>query len=350
MSNVRQCIVTTTINPPTESTLAWVNRPKYTLIIVGDKKTPHKEYEDLVKKQKHRFNNFVYISPEEQESLSKDLSDAIGWGCIQRRNMGFVYALKAGFEVIGTFDDDNIIYDSWDGSNAVERSILCARRGDAVEASLYENNRKKAFDPFSVFSASYHHRGYPLEYVKDKNDIFLVKKSIPIKALVDAPIPHGDPDIDAITRITQSPWLDRYQGGNFTSTQIVPFNSQCTFLHRKLIPYYFMLTGVGRHDDILGAYLLQKRWKENDLGGIVDPEIPFIVFSNTIARQDRNPHDLTKDLQNEIFGYCNSGKYIEASSWKHVLPEKTLETYNMYTKLMLDIEEEVEEREYKEAV
>ena len=69
-------IVTTTIQPPTEATMKFSEKEDWTLVVVGDTKTPHEEYKKI---------NCVYLTPDEQEALSKELSDAIGWKCIQRR-------------------------------------------------------------------------------------------------------------------------------------------------------------------------------------------------------------------------------------------------------------------------
>ena len=99
---VKKLIVTTTINSPTEATKGYDKIEGWDFLVVGDKKTPHDEYK-----------NYNYLHPEDQEKIDKNLSDMIGWGCIQRRNLGFVYALKNDYDYIATVDDDNIPYDNW---------------------------------------------------------------------------------------------------------------------------------------------------------------------------------------------------------------------------------------------
>ena len=93
-------IVTTTINKPTEAIHKFDNMPDWKLIVVGDKKTP----------SNYNLTNGIYISPEDQENHDKDLSDAIGWNCIQRRNFGLLKAHQLDAEIIATIDDDNIPY------------------------------------------------------------------------------------------------------------------------------------------------------------------------------------------------------------------------------------------------
>ena len=95
-------IITTTINKPTAATKKFANVEGWDFLVVGDRKTPHNEYDE-----------YTYLHPENQEKLDKNLSDMIGWDCIQRRNMGFVYALKHGYKHIATVDDDNIPLDRW---------------------------------------------------------------------------------------------------------------------------------------------------------------------------------------------------------------------------------------------
>jgi hypothetical protein len=316
---MKQAIVTTTINPITPSTRAWTQRKEYDLIIVGDLKTPHEEYKTFEREN----SNVKYLSPEDQEALSKRLSDSIGWKKIQRRNMGFLYAYAEGYDVIGSFDDDNIIYPSWDGSNLVAKSLL----GEQSNAFIYESNRYPVLDPFAIIGLDYHHRGYPLEFCKERKDLTSISLSN-IEVLVHVPIPHGDPDIDALTRIMKEPWMERYKGAPFSSRQIMPFNSQCTFVSRKALPFYFMWTEIGRVDDIWGAYFLQKVMRQ---AGYLEP---FVVFSESIARQDRNPHDLQKDFENEVFGYTNAGKYIASVDPYAIFPSGAVETFNIYNEEM----------------
>ena len=101
---MNNAIVTTTIQKPTEATLKFCKLNDWDLIVVGDLKTPENEYKEI---------NCHYITTEDQEVLNKELSDAIEWNTIQRRNMGFLYAYNEGYEVIASVDDDNIPKENW---------------------------------------------------------------------------------------------------------------------------------------------------------------------------------------------------------------------------------------------
>ncbi|HZZ21643.1 MAG TPA: hypothetical protein VFE60_03265, partial [Roseiarcus sp.] len=95
---MKKVIVTTTINPPTKAIHKFDSTPDWELVVIGDLKTP-KDYS---------LKRGAYYSPESQEKYDKALSDAIGWNCIQRRNLGLLIAHDMGAEVVAIVDDDNI--------------------------------------------------------------------------------------------------------------------------------------------------------------------------------------------------------------------------------------------------
>ena len=110
---MKKIIVTTTINSPTIATKKFANMKNWQLVVVGDKKTPHKEYEKL---------DCIYLHPDHQEKKYPELSLALGWNTIQRRNIGFIEAYKLGADVMATVDDDNIPYENW-GKNLPKKNL-----------------------------------------------------------------------------------------------------------------------------------------------------------------------------------------------------------------------------------
>jgi len=269
----KKFVVTTTINPVQEATARYAAMRDWTLIVVGDKKTPHKEYEDL---------NCIYLHPDYQQSEYRLVSDSIGWGSIQRRNIGFLEAYKLGAEVVATVDDDNIPYVDWG------KDLLV---GKTVECDLWEPEAD-VFDPLSVTkSNSVWHRGYPIELVPERHRVQYKGKTLR-KVLVQADLWDGDPDIDAMARLSQKPCVKFDEiTGPYCSNKISPFNSQNTFLHRDVLPFYAVLPHIGRMDDIWGSYILQYL-------------IPnCVVYNKASVYQDRNVQDLVTNLENEIIGY-----------------------------------------------
>jgi hypothetical protein len=302
-------IVTTTINHPTEATIKFCeivqSKENFEFVIVGDTKTPHDEYRKLEKS----FKRVTYLDPIQQDELYPKLSNIIGWKTIQRRNIGFVYAYHKGCDVLATVDDDNIPYPNW-GENIMV--------GEYVVYDNY-NCEKDVFDPLSVTKDNYiWHRGYPIQYLTDRLKTEYRGKSIK-KCLVQANLWDGDPDIDAMARLSFKPCI-HYKDitAPFGSEKVAPFNSQNTFLAREVIPYYAVLPFVGRMDDIWGGYILQKYFPNS------------VVYDVATVYQDRNLQDLITNLENEVIGYRNTLEFIRSESWESMLPEKTLEFWNCY--------------------
>ena len=71
-------------------------------MVIGDTKTPH-----------ITLKNGEYIPAKAQNSLGFKCVEMIPWNLIQRRNIGYLVALRNGADVIATIDDDNIPYANW---------------------------------------------------------------------------------------------------------------------------------------------------------------------------------------------------------------------------------------------
>jgi len=302
-----KCIVTTTINSPTEATFKFCEKSDWIFIIVGDQNTPHNEYFKL----EEQFRNVKYLTPEYQENKYKELSDAIGWKSIERRNIGFVEAYKLGAKIIATVDDDNIPYNLWGVNVLVNQEI---------EVDLY-TPKLNVFDPLSVTKDNYvWHRGFPIEYLQERH-LVEYKGKIKRKVLVQADLWDGDPDIDAIARLSFKPILKYNINVPYCSNKISPFNSQNTFLAREIIPYYAVLPFIGRLDDVWGSYILQYYFPNS------------VIYNKASVYQERNIQDLVTNLENEIIGYRNTLKLINnLKNFAELLPAKTLNFYNIYKK------------------
>jgi len=297
---VNKYIVTTTINPPTLATIKYSRKEDWTLIVVGDTKTPHYEYENL---------NCIYLSPEYQEKTYPELSDTIGWKSIQRRNIGFVEAYNRGADIVATVDDDNIPYDFW-GTNVVV--------GETVEIDFYHTHLG-VFDPLSVTEHNQvWHRGYPIELVPFRKEVTYGGK-LKRKVLVQADLWDGDPDIDAMARLSIKPTVKFGVQDAYGSTSISPFNSQNTFLARDVIPYYSVFPHVGRMDDIWGGYVLQHYFPNS------------VIYNKASVFQDRNVQDLIINLEKEIMGYRKTSELIRClPDWQSIVPKETLSYWDAY--------------------
>jgi hypothetical protein len=303
---MKKIIVTTTINAPTQALELYAALPDWDLIVVGDLKTPHSLYKDR--------DDLIYLSPDEQTKLYPELSEVIGWNCIQRRNIGFVHAFNLGADIMATVDDDNIPYENWGQDLLIGKTIM---------VDSYTSNGL-FFDPISTaiglsntdYDHNIWHRGYPVQLLYSKDSKHYDNRTVDVK--VQAAFWDGDPDVDAICRIANSPIVKFENFEPFTTKDLTPFNSQNTFIAREVIPKYMMIPHVGRMDDIWGAYIYQQM--TDDSG---------IVFTNATVRQDRNEHNLVKDLENEVIGYRDTIRFSN-ESYEDILPTKSLEAFRVY--------------------
>lgn len=299
---MKKFIVTTTINSPTKSVKKFSIKSDWTLIVVGDKKTPHSEYENL---------NCIYLHPDYLEKRYSNLVDLVGWNTCDIRNYGYIEAYHNGADVIASIDDDNIPYDDWGTDLFVNEEIIC---------DLYSPKNQNVFDPLSITrNNEIWHRGFPVEFLNARHNVEY-KGKVKRKVLIQADLWDGNPDIDAIARITFTPSVKYDEITQpYCSDVISPFNTQNTFISRDAFPYFCALPGVGRMNDIWGAYIFQLYCPNS------------LIYNRASVFQDRNPHDLTKDLEDEILGYKYTHKLTQdLQNYSNYLPENTNKFYSIY--------------------
>ena len=301
-------IVTTTIFEPSKAVKLFADLSGWQLIVVGDKKTPHESYRAMP--------NLLYLDPEYQETHYKELSDLLGWNCIQRRNIGYIEAYRRGAKVIASVDDDNVPKDGW-GSNlllGIPQPIVCHTPTDV-----------SVFDPLSATNhKELWHRGYPLDMILKKNSI--TSETVIARPTIQANFWDGDPDVDAISRLTVAPICKfNEECFPFCGSVISPFNSQNTFFTREAMKDYFLFPQVGRMDDIWGSYYAQAKGHT-------------VVYDKATVVQERNEHDYLVDFSKEVPGYLNNSKLIKAlatdpEAIQHFVPEQSYQALKAYQKL-----------------
>lgn len=298
---MKKFIVTTTIQPVTKATELYLQKKDWTLIVVGDKKTPHDIYESI--------GDLIYLSPSFQEEHYKALSDAIGWNCIMRRNIGFIEAYRRGADIVASIDDDNIPYENWG------KDIRLGEQYVPIYDSIYG-----ILDPLKLTNhPEIWHRGYPLDLVS-------VSKYIEYKGkekrnfYFQANLWDGDPDIDATCRMVCAPKnLKLELKEPFTANCYIPFNSQNTFIARDALPFYMVLPHIGRMDDIWGGYIAQY---------ILDTRP---LFMPATTHQLRNEQSIYKNYNDEIFGVNNTSRLLkDIDNFYRYLPEDTAYALDLF--------------------
>ena len=311
---MKKVIVTTSINGPTEAIRKFAAMECWQLVDVLDRKSPEENGGD-------KLVNTIYLSCDDQEKMDRKLSDLIGWNCIQRRNFGFLYAIKElKADIVATVDDDNIPNYGW-GTN-----VMIGKDTEAFGVDC----KADCFDPVGFASdnvSKLWHRGFPIQLLSERTQHFSPTMQ-KINADVQADFWNGDPDIDAICRMEHAPnnwWFPSYRFP-FFSNKPSPFNSQNTFLKAAVLPHYFMFPGVGRMDDIWAAYHVESHGFK-------------VIYGRPSVTQKRNDHDLTKDFMAEIQGYEKAIAIVrEIPSNKNAvlkrLPDRSLEAFHRYQELI----------------
>ena len=299
---MRKVIVTTTINPPTAAIRKFEAMADWDLVVIGDLKTP----------SDYRLARGRYMNPADQEKYDKALSDAIGWNCIQRRNIGLLVAHDMKADIVAVVDDDNIPLPGWGEDLMIGRE---------VEVNFYETELP-AFDPVGATNhPKLWHRGFPLQLLSKRD--YAAKSRRHIKADIQADFWNGDPDIDAVCRMEHAPEC------NFDPTafpiaanKLSPFNSQNTFIAGTVLRQYFLYPHVGRMDDIWASYYVQANGHR-------------VIYGKASVYQDRNVHDLVRDMKQEYLGYENNLAIVrdlanDAQSLLAYLPGRAVWAFELY--------------------
>jgi hypothetical protein len=290
---VKIALITTTIYVPRVLELYRAIGPDVRIIVTGDRKTPHAETRAFVT----RLGNAQYYSDTDQEKLGYRSSELIGWNKIMRRNIALLEAIREGAEIIVSIDDDNTPLDERYFAD-FERTLTTPYHGVAASAGSGWFNIGEFFQP------PFYHRGFP--YERRGTDLGLRMDPLVGGTIgVAAGLWLGDPDIDAMERITNRPRAlntsDVVRAGIAVASGCwTPFNTQNTAFVRELAPLIMVLVGVGRYDDIWASYILQRIAMEAG---------KLVHFGRPLVWQDRNVHNLWTNLKDEIYGMEHTPRF-----------------------------------------
>lgn len=106
------------------------------------------------------------------------------------------------------------------------------------------------------------------------------------------------------------------------ANKMAPFNSQNTFLSGEILKDYFLFPYIGRMDDIWAAYYVQANGYK-------------VVFGKASVFQERNAHDLVRDMRQEYLGYEHNLKLVQdlakdPSSILAYLPGQAIWSFELY--------------------
>lgn len=321
-------IIITTINQPTKCiyrVIEWCKQhtneyEKWTLIIVGDRKTP-----DVY----HKLD-CIYLDIQTQEKLYPQLCDILPYNHYCRKNIGYLYAINNKYDKIAETDDDNYFTEDW---NNFRYDNYPAVVGDNW-VNIFKQYTNKHIWP----------RGCPYEHINTipqlTNNTISERDVAVIQGIVD-----GEPDVDAVYRLARATsdgfTFDKYKTPvAIANGTLTPFNSQNTIWLSNFEYMYLPCTVSFRYTDILRSYVANfGLWSNNK----------HIVYTPTTAIQERNEHNIIHDLNDEISMYktwydvenigrqlkdVNLLNFYQDLANKGIVMQKELEIIKIWNKLI----------------
>jgi hypothetical protein len=302
----RAALVVTTIFEPTFLAAFVDNFQRHghavdvTIYVIPDRKTPGSVTQACSVASRQGVRT-VCPSLDEQITFLRRLgapADWIPFDSDNRRNVGYIMALDDGCDFLISIDDDNFSLPEEDffaahalvGTNV----FIDVRRGsDGWTNICDELEFEPGLDPYP--------RGFP--YDRRRRHRTLTSSRETVRCAVNAGLWLGDPDVDAIGRLSEKPKALRYRGCPFALAADTwsPINTQNTALCRPaMAAYYYVRMGfaieglnIDRYGDILSGYFVQK---------IVRHLGESVRVGDPLCDHRRTPHNLFKDLYHELAG------------------------------------------------
>jgi glycosyltransferase involved in cell wall biosynthesis len=304
---MKTCILTTTINVPTLLRDYALNardhgHDEVEFIVIGDRKTPAGADACCVQAERESGCHLTYFDVARQEDfLSRfpKLNRLIPWNSVQRRNVGLIYALEQGNDNVIVIDDDNYLIP---GSDFIGEHII----GLGVHASQKIVSTDTGwFNCVGMMQTNFgkvYPRGFALgKRWQEENWKFSDEIRRPV---VNAGLWTGDPDIDALTRIyfpveTRLPLSHDYL--TLAKNCWCPINTQNTAFHREAAAVSFAIV-MGYELDGLKIARYCDIWMSWLLRAVMDHFGDAARYGKPVVHQNRNQHNLFRDLREELPG------------------------------------------------
>jgi hypothetical protein len=279
----KRFIVITSVNAPNTGLKTFASEARkrgYHFLLVGDAKSP----------KNFTLEGCDYYSVERQLSLGMKYSALCPTEHYARKNIGYLLAARFGADIIHDTDDDNFPLSTFWGDRIRIHSV------PAVSGTGWLN----VYGWF--LNALIWPRGLPLNHVNAKLPEF---DDLPVTE-ADCPIQQGltdeNPDVDAIYRLLL-PLPQKFR----TDRRVAlgdgawcPFNSQNTTWFRDAFALAYLPAYCSfRMTDIWRSLVAQRIAWANGWS---------ILFHEPTVRQERNPHDLMRDFEEELPGYLHNAQ------------------------------------------
>lgn len=274
-------LVVTTINSPNRVLRALAKgalEHGIRFFIAGDTKTP----------ADFSLNPAEYLSVDEQQKRFPKLCQVLPVKHYARKNVGYLAAISQGATEIQETDDDNLPYPEfwqqmpeWFEVDVVEADSNCAW------FNVYNRYTDAKIWP----------RGFPLEYLSNAAACIRESHSSQSRALILQGLADGNPDVDAVYRLTRDLPIDfrKRKAVRLEAGVWCPFNSQNTIFRREVFPLLYLPSQCSfRMTDIWRSLVAQRcLWETGEA----------VIFHQATMCQERNDHDLLRDFADEVPGY-----------------------------------------------
>jgi hypothetical protein len=276
-------VVVTTVNPPTPAIQKLAALEGWRVVVVGDSKTP----------ADWAWPNVTYLDLAAQAALGFSTHALLRTRAYTRKNLGYLYAIARGARIIYETDDDNALI-----GDALAPLATSAGLGAGVARVLEYAAGELTVNHHVHFSQpATWPRGYPLESIGDA-PLREVREAT-VTPAVQQGLANGDPDMDAIFRLTRKPAARRIDFSFADDAAPValppgsfgPFNAQNTFwTYEALFATVIPQTVEFRVCDIWRAYYAQRL-----MWGVGVQ----LVFMPATVYQLRNSHSYLEDYISE---------------------------------------------------
>ena len=232
-----------------------------------------------------------YLSLDEQLCSEWRIARNGPTGHYSRKNVGYLEAMRDGARCIFETDDDNFPLLFW----GVRTEEISARRvNDRGWINVFRQFTDRRIWP----------RGFPLESIASSMDheIEFDPAAVKVRAPIQQGLANGSPDVDAIWRLVFDEPIEFRDGPSLLLPpgSWCPFNSQSTWWYSLAFPLLYLPSNCSfRMTDIWRSFVAQRCLWALGMG---------VVFHGAEMRQERNPHNLLRDFEQEVSGYIGNGK------------------------------------------
>ena len=234
----------------------------------------------------------TFLSLSTQADLGFTVNEYLPVGHYARKNIGYLYAIQQGAELIWETDDDTMLFERMPPVYPVEieAPFVSVKSGFVNLYTLF--TQRKVWP-----------RGFPLDLINASECIEIVDQRISVP--IQQSLVNNDPDVDSIYRLTIGELFDFDRKGHYGlgKRQYCPFNSQATLWYKEAFGYMLLPGYVPmRVTDIWCGYIAEALLHLRD---------QTILFTEPTVVQNRNEHDLIADFTEELPLYQDVYRLIE---------------------------------------